>query len=46
MVDNIVQVKLWGMNVGLLSWDDKRGCSIFRFDDEFCLGGLDIISVR
>ncbi len=29
MKDNVVQVNLWNKNVGLLSWDDKRGCSVF-----------------
>ena len=30
MKDNVVQVNLWDKNVGLLSWDDKRSCSVFR----------------
>ena len=29
MKDNVVQVNLWNKNVGLLSWDDKRGYSVF-----------------
>ena len=42
MRDNIVQVSIWGKNVGLLSWDDKRGCSSFQFDRVFINNGLDI----
>ena len=42
MRDNIVQVSIWGKNVGLLSWDDKRGCSSFQFDRDFINSGLDI----
>ena len=42
MRDNIVQVSIWGKNVGLLSWDDKRGCSSFKFDRDFINNGLDI----
>lgn len=42
MRDNIVQVSIWGKNVGLLSWDDKRGCSSFQFDRFFINNGLDI----
>ena len=29
MKDNVVQVNLWNKNVGLLSWDDMRGYSVF-----------------
>ena len=35
MKDNVVQVNLWDKNVGLLSWDDKRSCSVFQFDKDF-----------
>ena len=42
MRDNIVQVSIWGKNVGLLSWDDKRGCSSFQFDRDFINNALDI----
>lgn len=42
MKDNIVEVKIWGKTVGLLSWDDKRGCSIFQFDKDFSQSGLNI----
>lgn len=36
MKDNVVQVNLWDKNVGLLSWNDKRGCSVFQFDKDLC----------
>ena len=42
MRDNIVQVSIWGKNVGLLSWDDKRGCYQFQIDRDFINNGLDI----
>lgn len=42
MKDNVVQVNLWNKNVGLLSWDDKRGCSVFQFDQDFMQYGWNI----
>lgn len=42
MKDNIMQVRIWGKNVGLLSWDDKRGCAVFQFDKDFPQYGLNI----
>lgn len=42
MKDNVVEVKIWGKTVGLLSWDDKRGCSVFQFDKNFSQSGLNI----
>lgn len=42
MKDNIIQVKLWDKNVGLLSWDDNKGCSVFQFDKVFMLYGWNI----
>ena len=42
MKDNIVQVRIWNQNVGLLSWDDRRGCSVFQFDKDFSQGNLNI----
>lgn len=45
MRDNIVQVSIWGKLVGLLSWDDKRGCSSFQFDKDFINNGLDIAPI-
>lgn len=42
MKDNVVEVRLWDKTVGLLSWDGKRGCSVFQFDGNFVRYGLDI----
>lgn len=42
MKDNIIQVQLWNKNVGLLSWDDNKGCSVFQFDKDFMLYGWNI----
>lgn len=42
MKDNIIQVKLWDKNVGLLSWDNNKGCSVFQFDKDFMLYGWNI----
>lgn len=42
MKDNIIQVRIWDKNVGLLSWDDKRGRAVFQFDKDFPQYGLDI----
>lgn len=42
MKDNIIQVKLWNKDVGLLSWDDNKGCSVFQFDKDFMLYGWNI----
>lgn len=42
MKNNIVRVELWGQSVGLLSWDDVRGCATFQFDMDFSRNNLDI----
>lgn len=42
MKDNIIQVQLWNKDVGLLSWDDKKGCSVFQFDKDFIQYGWNI----
>ena len=42
MKDNIVEVKLWGDTVGLLTWDNDRGCAVFQFDKSFVQKGIDI----
>ena len=42
MKDNIVRVKIWNKTVGLLSWDDRRGCSVFQFDKDFAQSNLNI----
>ena len=41
MVD-IVDVKLWGKNVGVLSWDKARGVAVFQYTNEFITKGLEI----
>lgn len=42
MKDNIIQVQLWNKDVGLLSWDDNKGCSVFQFDKDFIQYGWNI----
>lgn len=42
MKDNIIQVQLWNKDVGLLSWNDKKGCSVFQFDKDFIQYGWNI----
>ena len=42
MKDNIIQVQLWDKNVGLLSWDNNKGCSVFQFDKDFMQYGWNI----
>ncbi len=42
MKDNVVEVRLWDKTVGLLSWDEKHGRSVFQFDANFSHCGLDI----
>lgn len=42
MKGNIVEVSIWNQKVGLLSWDDNRGCSVFQFDKDFAQKGLNI----
>ncbi len=42
MKDNIVEVRLWGETVGLLTWDEPRGCAVFQFDEHFSQNGWDV----
>ncbi len=35
MKGNVVEVRIWDKTVGLLSWDEKRRCSVFQFDKNF-----------
>lgn len=42
METNVVKVKLWGMDVGYLSWDKKAGTAVFEFEPSFIEQGLDI----
>jgi Uncharacterized protein related to capsule biosynthesis enzymes len=42
METNVVKVKLWGMDVGYLSWDKKAGMAVFEYEPSFLEKGLDI----
>lgn len=42
-MDNlIVDVSLWGNNVGALLWDNENGVASFQFDDRFLRSGLEV----
>ncbi len=38
----ILTVKLWGLEVGKLMWDERKGNSIFAYNPKFIDSGLDI----
>ena len=42
METNVVKVKLWGIDVGYLSWDKKAGVAVFEYESSFLEQGLDI----
>ncbi len=42
MKNSIITVKLWGMEVGRLRWDERKGNSIFAYNPKFRESGLDI----
>ncbi|MDR1371469.1 MAG: type II toxin-antitoxin system HipA family toxin [Dysgonamonadaceae bacterium] len=42
METTAVKVKLWGMDVGYLSWDKKMGVAVFEYEPSFLGQGLDI----
>ena len=42
METNVVKVKLWGKDVGYLSWDKKANVAIFEYEPSFLEQGLDI----
>lgn len=42
METNVVKVKLWGKDVGYLSWDKKAGVAIFEYEPSFLELGLNI----
>lgn len=42
METNVVKVRLWGMDVGYLSWDKKAGVAIFEYEPSFLEQGLNI----
>lgn len=45
METNVVKVKLWGMDVGYLSWDNKAGIAVFEYEPLFLERGLDIAPI-
>lgn len=38
----MVKVRLWGMDVGYLSWDKKAEVAVFEYEPSFLESGLDI----
>lgn len=42
METNVVKVKLWGMDVGYLSWDNAARLAVFEYEPLFLEQGLDI----
>ena len=42
MDTNVVKVKLWGMDVGYLSWDKKAKVAVFEYESSFLKTKLDI----
>ncbi|NDV83394.1 type II toxin-antitoxin system HipA family toxin [Bacteroides sp. 51] len=42
MEDLIVDVSLWGKNVGVLLWDQNRDIASFEFENKFIRSGLDL----
>ncbi|MDR0699665.1 MAG: type II toxin-antitoxin system HipA family toxin [Tannerella sp.] len=42
METNVVKVKLWGNDVGYLSWDKRVNVAIFEYEPSFLEQGLDI----
>ena len=42
METNVVKVKLWGNDVGYLSWDNKAGVAVFEYEPSFLELGLNI----
>ncbi|MFA7494219.1 MAG: type II toxin-antitoxin system HipA family toxin [Proteiniphilum sp.] len=42
METNVVKVKLWGKDVGYLSWDKKVNVATFEYEPSFLEQGLDI----
>ena len=42
MDSNVVKVKLWGKDVGYLSWDKKTKAAVFEYESSFLETKLDI----
>lgn len=45
MDDLIVDVNIWGNNVGALIWDHNNEAASFQYDDKFLRSGLDVSPV-
>lgn len=45
METNVVKVKLWGADVGYLSWDNKIGLAVFEYEPLFLKQRLDIAPI-
>lgn len=44
MNELIVDIKLWGQNVGSLYWDKDANAAVFDYERKFLRSGLDISS--
>ncbi|MDR1403291.1 MAG: HipA N-terminal domain-containing protein, partial [Tannerellaceae bacterium] len=42
METHVVKAKLWGMDVGYLSWDKRAGVAVFEYEPSFLEQGLEI----
>lgn len=42
MNELIVDVRLWGANVGSLYWDTSSRAAVFEYEDKFIRSGLNI----
>jgi serine/threonine-protein kinase HipA len=45
MEELIVDVKLWGKDVGAMVWNEQLGCAAFQYDPKFLRSGLDIAPI-
>lgn len=45
METNVVKVVLWGVNVGYLSWDKRKGVAVFEYDSSFLERRWDIAPI-
>lgn len=45
MENNILQVKIWGKDVGLMYWDYTRNAAIFEYNKVFLQSGIDIAPI-
>lgn len=42
MENNVVSVRLWGEEIGMLYWSYERKCAVFSYSPAFIASGLDI----